>query len=293
MVALVGEHAQDLALRRQRHVRDLVEEQGAPVGMLEQARAADALGLAAEQFLLDPVGAHHRRREDDERGLRAQAPLMDHSGRDFLADSGRARNQHPAPGRGDALEGRADGVDENRAAVELVLVADLRLERHILATQAVGLGRPSDEIDQPLRLERLLDEVDRPFPHRGDGGVEIAMAGDHQHRDGGIAALDLLQQLQAVETRALQPDVEQHHRWPALLDRVESRIAVGRGAHGIAFVLEHPAHQLADVGLVVHHQHFKRHYSPPSPSSLSSSPGGGASAVSSAASLSLSNAIRT
>ena len=71
----------------------------------------------------------------------------------------------------------------DRAAVQLVLVAHLLAQGHILAAHALGLGRAVDQIDQPLGLERLLDEVDRPFPHRGDRSVEIAVAGDHQHRD--------------------------------------------------------------------------------------------------------------
>ena len=218
-----------------------------------------AVGLAAEQFLLDPLGAHHRRRKDDERRLRARAPLVDHPRGDFLAHARRAGDQHPAAGRRDALQGRADGVDRDRAAVKLVLLPDLLAKRLVLAPQPVGLGRAVDEIDQPLGLERLLDEVDRPFPHRGDRRVEIAVAGDHQHRDRRIAALDLLQQLQPVEPRALQPDVEQHHRRPPLLDRLERLRAVGGGANRIALVLQDPADQLADVGLIVHHQHFKRH----------------------------------
>ena len=36
VIALVGQHAQDLGLGGRRHVRDLVEEQGAAMGMFEQ-----------------------------------------------------------------------------------------------------------------------------------------------------------------------------------------------------------------------------------------------------------------
>ena len=64
VIALVGQHAQDLALGGQRHVGDLVEEQGAAMRLLEQARAAPTPSASdAEQFLLDPLGAHHRRRQ--------------------------------------------------------------------------------------------------------------------------------------------------------------------------------------------------------------------------------------
>ena len=56
MIALVREHAQDLRLRRQRHVGDFVEEKRASVSMFEQTRPDDAVGLAAEQFLFDALG---------------------------------------------------------------------------------------------------------------------------------------------------------------------------------------------------------------------------------------------
>ena len=85
------------------------------------------------------------------------------------------------------------------------------------------------------------------------------MARDHQHGNGRIAPLDLLEQLQPVEPRALEPDVEQDHRRPPFLDRFERRVAVRGRAHRIALVFEHAADELADVRFVVHDQHFKRH----------------------------------
>src|SRR5207302_10824955 len=48
-VALVGQHAEDLALRRQGHVGDLVQEQSAAVRMFEQPGTDGAVALAAEQ----------------------------------------------------------------------------------------------------------------------------------------------------------------------------------------------------------------------------------------------------
>jgi hypothetical protein len=52
------------------------------------------------------------------------------------------------------------------------------------------------------------------------------VARDHQHRQGRIAPLDLLEQLQAVELRALQPDVEQDQRRPAVGERLQRLAAV-------------------------------------------------------------------
>ncbi len=70
---LLDEHAQDLALRLQRHVGDLVDVERAAVRLLERADLARAAGavLGAEQLLLDAVGRHGRGVEHDERAVLA------------------------------------------------------------------------------------------------------------------------------------------------------------------------------------------------------------------------------
>jgi hypothetical protein len=75
------------------------------------------------------------------------------------------------------------------------------------------------------------------------------VARDHQHRDRRIAPLDLVEQLEPVEPRALQPHVEQHQadgRARRIASSAESLSAAPRGL--IAFVLEHAGDQFADVG---------------------------------------------
>ena len=141
------------------------------MGMLEQTRAHEALDLRPEELLLDPLGAHHCRGEHDEGRRRSRAPLVDHPSSDFLSHPRRTGDEHTASRRSYPLQRRPHGVDGDRAALELVLRADLRLQRDILASQAVGFGRTPDEIDQPFRLKWLLDKVDGPFPHRGDSRV--------------------------------------------------------------------------------------------------------------------------
>src|SRR5215218_5912729 len=96
--------------------------------------------------------------------------------------------------------------------MKLVIVPGLRPKRLILATKPIGLRRPVDEVQQPLRLEGLFDEVDSTFADRRDGRVQVPVSGDHQDRQVRVAALYFLKDLEAVETRALKPDVEQHER---------------------------------------------------------------------------------
>ena len=75
---------------------------------------------------------------------------------------------------------------------------DLLAKALVLAAQAIGFRRPRHQVKQVPGLERLFDEVDGALADRGDRGVEVAVAGDHQHRQARVVALDFLQQLEAV-----------------------------------------------------------------------------------------------
>ena len=185
--------------------------------------------LDPEQFLLDPLGRHPRGADDDEGRLGARAPIVEQPRRHLLADAGRTGDQHPAAGRGDPLQRRADGVDRDAGAGQLGFLADLRRSvAFSRRSRSVSVARATRWSEMP-GLERLFDEVDRALADRRDRGVEIAVAGDHQHRQGRIAPLDLLEQLQPVELRALQPDVEQDQRRPPLGQRRQRLAAVGGG----------------------------------------------------------------
>ena len=66
------------------------------------------------------------------------------------------------------------------------------------------------------------DLSDGAFADRSHRRVEVAVAGDHQHREAGVATFNLFEKLESVQLRPLQPDVEQHQAWPAVVDGVES-----------------------------------------------------------------------
>src|SRR3546814_6445472 len=64
------------------------------------------------------------------------------------------------------------------------------------------LGSALDHQQQPLGLERFLDEIGRAAPDRGDRSIKVAVARDHQHRDRRIAPFDLVEQVEPVQPRA-------------------------------------------------------------------------------------------
>src|SRR3546814_20596053 len=102
--ALSGQHAQDAALRRNRHVGDLVEEQGAAVRLFEHTGPDEVTPLFdPEQFLLDAFGCHPRRADDDDRRARPRAPAVPEARRYLLADPGRAGAHHAAARRSEPL----------------------------------------------------------------------------------------------------------------------------------------------------------------------------------------------
>src|SRR3546814_14808728 len=66
------------------------------------------------------------------------------------------------------------------------------------------LGSALDHQQQPLGLERFLDEIGRAAPDRGDRSIKVAVARDHQHRDRRIAPFDLVEPVEPVQQRALE-----------------------------------------------------------------------------------------
>ena len=130
------------------------------------------------------------------------------------------------------------------------------LELLDLALEPRGLQRALGHQHQPVGLERLLDEVVGAALDGGDRGFDVAVAGDHHHRQFGVLLLDGVEQLQAVELGALQPDVEEDEVRPARHDGGQRLVAVARGARLVALVLQDAGDQVADIGFVVDDQNI-------------------------------------
>ncbi len=76
-----------------------------------------------------------------------------------------------------------------------------------------------------------------------------------------MVALYLLQQLQAVELAALQPDVEEHQMRTAICDLRQRRIAVTRSARRKAFVVKNAGNEIPNIRFVVDNQNVTSHES--------------------------------
>src|SRR5665213_1261833 len=272
---LLLQGADDLALSLERHVGNLVEEQGAAMRLLERADLARAValidtGLGAEELDLEPIGPHGGAAQYDERSLGAARLRVQKPRRHFLAGTGRAGDEDAAAGRRDTLDLRAQLTDRMRVADQFVVAARTQLQLLVLAPQARRLDRALDDEQQAVRLERFLDEVVGTDLDRRDGGFDRAVAADHHDGKARQLTAHDLEDLEPVELAALEPDVEDDERRLARAHGGERLIARPRFTCVVALVLENAAHQHADVGLVVDDENFMRHSLPLSPQQRSS-----------------------
>lgn len=117
------QHAQNLGLRRERYVADLVEERGPGVRRLEEARLrADRAGervlFESEKLGLERRGRSGRAAQLHERCARARGARVDLAGEDVFADPGFSQNEDAEHRRRNAVEHRVEllhsSVDHHR-----------------------------------------------------------------------------------------------------------------------------------------------------------------------------------
>ena len=148
------------------------------------------------------------------------------------------------------------------AADETVRRQRLHLQSTVLALQRRLLQRSLDHQQQPIGLEWLFQEVVGAALDGADRGFDVAVAGNHDHRQVGVEPLDQVKQFQPVHAAAGHPDVEHQQRGLAGSQAGQRRLGIGGRAHLIALILQDARHQFADVRLVVDHQDISRHCRP-------------------------------
>ena len=118
---LLLQRAQDLDLQRQRHLADLVEEQGAAVGRLEAARlvadgAGEGAAHVAEQLRLEQVLGDGAAVDGDERALGARRAAVELARDQLLAGAGLAGDEHRDVGGRDLLDLAEDLLHARRTS---------------------------------------------------------------------------------------------------------------------------------------------------------------------------------
>ena len=175
----------------------------------------------------------------------------------------------PAPPRISTrlLVGATRSMDERSwlMAGDLPIISKLTTERSLqlldLALQLGGLERAQRHQQQPVGLEGLLDVVVGAALDGGDGGLDVAVAGDDDDRQIGVRLLDDVEHLQAVEAAALQPDVQDDELRAALLHRFQGFVGIAGETRAVTVVLQEAGDHLADVRFVVDDQDVGCHLS--------------------------------
>jgi hypothetical protein len=187
---------------------------------------------------------------------------MKQAGHDLLADPGRPGDQHARTRRRDPLDRGADLLHDRCLADELALVAQFQLELCVLPLQTGGLSRALDQHQQALGVERLFKEVVSALLNRGDRGFDRAVTADHDHRHVGMAAPDQVEHLEAVQLRALEPDIQEHRSGRLRFDFCQRRAPVAGMAHVVTLIPQDRRDRVAHLGLVVDDQNVCRHFDP-------------------------------
>src|SRR6202158_5116181 len=184
---------------------------------------------------------------------------MQRARRQFLSRAGGTDDQDAAVGLGGPLDGLAQLIHAWGVPGQDACCRSKLLELLHFALQARRLQRPRRHQNEPVGLEGFFDKVVRAAVDCRDRGFDIAVPGDHHHRQIGMVPLYLLQQLQSVELAALQPDVEKYQMRAAIGDFRQRRIAVARRARGEALVVKNARNQITNIGFVIHNQNVTCH----------------------------------
>jgi hypothetical protein len=200
-------------LHQDRHVADLVQEQGAVVGLLELAEVAgsgagEAAFFVAEQFAFDQLGGHGGAVQGDERPAFARAALMQGARDQLLAGAGFAQDADARFAGRHAVHLRHDALHALAGVHDLVL-ADALAQVAILVFQALQLEDVVHGEQQLVGGERLLQEIERAQAGGAHRHFDIGLPADHHHGQRDAERAQVFEQREAVLAR--HDDVAQHH----------------------------------------------------------------------------------
>ncbi|MCY1350908.1 hypothetical protein D9M69_371540 [compost metagenome] len=249
----VGQHAQQAGLGVGRHVADLVEEQGAAVGLLEASAAlrggtGEGALLVAEQFGFHQVLGNRRHVQRDERLGRARAVAVQGVGDQFLAGAGFAVDQHGDVGMAEASDGAEHLLHGRRLADDLrgARQCGRRFQGLLFLGVLVGALDQGDRLVDVERLGQVFEGAALVGRHRA---VQVGMRGHDDHRQARVHLADLRQQVEAAG--AGHADVGDDHVRLLAAEAAEHAVGVVEAERGHAFLLQRFLQYPADGAVVV------------------------------------------
>ncbi len=256
------EHAQQAHLELERHLRDLVEEERAAVGLLEVALvlaigAGVAAALVAEHLVLDQVRRDRAAVDGEERVLAPAAQLVDRARDDLLAGAALAQEQHGRFRRGDARDLVVYVLHRGRApdeAAEAPEAAQLVAQRADLRAQLAAARHARQHRLQALQVDRLGEVIGGAQAQRLDRALDARMPGDEDGLDR-RAILEIVQQVHAIAVG--QAQVHEDHVGPLPHELHASLGDRACGGGGETFIGGEGSQCLARVDVVVDDQYMR------------------------------------
>ena len=258
----VLQHTQNLGLRRQRHVADLVEEQRALVALLKLADALRAgpgerALFVAEQLALEQALRDRCAVDRQIRFIVALAVLVNGASNQFLAGAALAGDQRRGI-RAGQLADHLEHLLHRLAAADNAQVVILRLEQRLardnLFHVASRLECVGDDLLELGHVKRLEQIVVRAEFHRLDRGLRRAKGGHHDHRQLSVVLPDAPQRLQPGD--AAHANVHQHEIRLKTFDNLKPLLAAGGGFEVEIGRFKNALERVAHIILVIDEQKF-------------------------------------
>jgi hypothetical protein len=193
--------AQEAGLGLERHVADLVKEDRAPVGEIEEALlrvegSRKRVLHVPEQRRLERLRRGAAAVDGDERPIRPRRVGVNRPGNELLPRAALALHQDGRPTRrrlDDEVEHLAHPLASANDVRELVVaLLDALAQVAVLVHQAAPLERVADHDEDLVVLERLGDVVEGAVLHRGDRALDRPVRGQDDDCQILVDALELL-----------------------------------------------------------------------------------------------------
>ncbi|MNV35157.1 hypothetical protein D3C71_1265940 [compost metagenome] len=155
-------------------------------------------------------------------------------------------------GLGQLVELMTQGDDLGAGADQLMLHGRLDLAAPGQYLPPVRHGA-RQQIQQGLRVQRLLQKIEGPLLDRPDRQGDVPMPGDQDHRDLGIYPLHLGQQIQAIHRRHI--DVRHQHAGPLFVEQGQCLLRVGEPPGPVARQVQQMAIGFQYIFVIIHQQH--------------------------------------
>lgn len=204
------EDAQQLALERERHVADLVEEDGSPVGQAEfslpiMVGTGKGAPDMSKQFALQEVVGNCRAVDRDESGWKPVAGIVDGPGQYLFAGTALSVNGYRGLTGGSDFGGTFQQLPHDRVQ------GDDTLERETFLQESLDLfiftddmqiieGSPDGDL-QLFRVGGLFQKIVSPPTHGLYGALDATMGGDDDSRNTRIPFPHLPEEFKAVHAR--------------------------------------------------------------------------------------------